>query len=185
MATTTGASIHWYVIRVITGQEKRVKQYMVSEIKRLNLDSFIQQILIPTEKVYEMRNNKKRTRERSFLPGYVILQANLQPEIVSIIKDVPSVIGFLGSEKGQTPIPLRESEVNKILGKVDEMNEQGETLENPYEVGERIKVMDGPFSGFEGVVNEVMDEKKKLQIVVKIFGRNTPLELNYLQVERI
>lgn len=176
---------NWYTLRCITGQEKKVKLYMEAEIKRLKLQSFVENIVIPTEKVYEMRGGKKRTREKSYLPGYVFIQAVLQPEVVQAIKDVPGVIGFLGSEKGDTPIALRESEINKILGKAEELSEQGEVMENPFHLGESVKVMDGPFNGFTGVVEEVMEDKKKLKVTVKIFGRNTPLELNYLQVERV
>lgn len=176
--------MNWYVLRAISGQEKKVKQYLDSEIQRLKMEKAISQILIPTEKVFEMRNGKKKVRERSFLPGYILIEAELQPEIVQAIKDVPGVIGFLGGEKGQAPEPIRKSEVNKILGKVDEVNEQGEMPETPFYVGEPVKVMDGPFNGFSGVIDEVMADKKKLKVIVKIFGRNTPVELNYLQVEK-
>lgn len=177
-------SRQWYVLRAISGQEKKVKQYLEAEIQRLKLQDAVAEIFIPTEKVYEIRNGKKKTREKSFLPGYLLIEADLQGEVVQAIKDVPGVIGFLGSEKGQTPVPLRKSEINKILGKAEELNEMGESLENPYHVGEMVKVMDGPFNGFSGVVEEVMEDKKKLKVMVKIFGRNTPLELNYLQVEK-
>ena len=108
----------WYVVRAISGQEKKVKQYLESEIDRLNLQEEITQVLIPTEKVFEMRNGKKRIRERSFLPGYVLIEASLVGEVMQTIRDVPGVIGFLGTEKGQKPVPIREAEVNKILGKV-------------------------------------------------------------------
>jgi transcriptional antiterminator NusG len=172
------------VLRAISGQEKKVKQYLEAEIQRLKLQDAVAEIFIPTEKVYEIRNGKKKTREKSFLPGYLLIEADLQGEVVQAIKDVPGVIGFLGSERGQTPVPLRKSEINKILGKAEELNEMGESLENPYHVGEMVKVMDGPFNGFSGVVEEVMEDKKKLKVMVKIFGRNTPLELNYLQVEK-
>lgn len=175
--------MNWYVIRAISGQEKKVKQYLDSEIQRLKMSSFISQVLIPTEKVFEMRNGKKKIRERSFLPGYILIEAELQPEVVQAIRDVPGVIGFLG-EKGQAPEPIRKSDINKILGKVDEMNEQGEMPETPFYVGEPVKVMDGPFNGFSGVIDEVIADKKKLKVIVKIFGRNTPVELNYLQVEK-
>jgi len=193
----------WFVIRTISGQEKKVKQYLESEIKRQNLDRFVEDILIPTEKVIEVRNGKKRARERSYIPGYIFLKATaegcvkpegssddssaltLNPEAIQLIKDVPGVVGFLGSEKGKVPNPLRDSEIAKILGKADELRDATETFDNPYVVGENIKVMDGPFNGFSGVVEEVHEEKKKLKITVKIFGRNTPIELDYLQVERM
>ena len=165
----------WYVVRAISGQEKKDKLYIESEIERQNLQDTISQVLIPTEKVFEMRNGKKKIRERSFLPGYVLMEAELGGEMMQAIKDVPGVIGFLGTERGQKPVPLRPSEINKILGKVDEMNEFGEVPEDPFHVGEPVKVMAGPFSGFSGTVEEVNEEKKKLKVMVKIFGRNTPV----------
>lgn len=175
----------WYVARAITGQEKKVKLYIEKEVDRLQLEHFVEQILIPMEKVFEMRNGKKRTREKSFLPGYVLIQCIMDAAVINMIREVPGVIGFLGAKKDDPPIPLRESEVNRILGKVDEAEQAGEQMENPFMVGEQIKVMDGPFSGFAGVIEEVLEDKKKLRVSVKIFGRNTPLELNYLQVERV
>lgn len=174
----------WYVIRAISGKEKKVKQYLESEIQRLGMDQYISQVLIPTEKVFEMRNGKKKLRERNFLPGYILMECEMIPELGPMVKDVPSVIGFLSESKGGEPVPLRETEVNKILGKVDEMNEKGEMPEEPFIKGEPVKVMAGPFNGFTGVVDEVYEDKKKLKVVVKIFGRNTPIELNYFQVEK-
>lgn len=171
----------WYTVRGVSGQEKKIKQYLESEIKRLKMSGYIEDIVIPLEKVFEMRGGKKRIRERSSFPGYIFIHATLQPEVIQMIKDVPSVIGFLGTP----PVPLREAEINKILGKISELSQAGEVMENPFSQGESIKVMDGPFNGFTGVVEEIFDDKKKLKVTVKIFGRNTPLELNYLQVERI
>jgi len=185
MSVTAKKGANWYVIRAVSGQEKNVKQYLESEIDRLKIEHLIEEILIPTEKVFELRNGKKRTRERNFMPGYMLVRANLNPEVIDVIKDVPSVIGFLGGQKGKEPIPLRESEVNKIMGKVEELEDRGEVMENPYHIGEHVKVMDGPFNGFEAVVEEVDDDKKRLKVTVKIFGRSTPLELKYLQVERL
>lgn len=174
----------WFVLRAVSGQEKKVKAYIESEIDRLGLEDHIAQVLIPTEKVFEMRNGKKRLRERNFLPGYILVEGELSPEIISNFKDVPGVIGFLGAKKGGPPIPLRQSELNRILGKVDEMNEKGEMPEEPFIKGEPVKVMAGPFNGFDGLIDEVYEDKKKLKVVVKIFGRNTPVELNYFQVEK-
>ncbi|MFN0203804.1 MAG: transcription termination/antitermination protein NusG [Bacteroidia bacterium] len=175
----------WYVVRAVSGQEKKVKQYIDHEIEQNNLREAVSQVLIPTEKVFEMRNGKKKIRERTYLPGYILVEADLSNELViPVIKDVPGVIGFLGSEKGGKPVPLRAAEVNQILGKVDEMNDKGEMPEDPFIKGEPVKVMAGPFSGFDGVIEEVNEEKKKLKVVVKIFGRNTPIELNYYQVEK-
>lgn len=181
--------LQWYVIRTVSGQEKKVKSYLENEITRQNLEEFIPQVLIPAEKVYEMRNGKKRVRERNFFPGYVLVSADLSHgEAVHIITSIPGVLGFLGSNEGSAakkPIPLRQSEVNRILGKVDETEELEVKLETPFIVGESVKVMDGPFNGFTGTVEEVFEEKKKLNVMVKIFGRNTPVELNYMQVEKI
>ena len=182
-------NLKWYVVRAVSGQEKKVKGYLEMEITRRGLEEFIPQILIPSEKVYEMRNGKKRVRERNFFPGYVLVFAALSHgEAQHTITDIPGVIGYLGSgstKASKVPVPLRQSEVNRILGKVDEVEDLDEKLETPYLVGESGKVMDGPFSGFTGTVEEVFEERKKLNVTVKIFGRNTPVELNYIQVEKI
>lgn len=182
------SELKWYVLRAISGQEKKVKNYLESEIVRQKLEDYIPQVLIPSEKVYEMRNGKKRVRERNFFPGYVLVSADLSHgEVYHVINNIPGVIGFLGAGgtgASKDPVPLRQSEVNRILGKVDEAEEAEETLENPYMVGEEVKVMDGPFSGFVGNIEEVFEERKKLKVMVKIFGRNTPVELNYMQVEK-
>ncbi|MEO0896040.1 MAG: transcription termination/antitermination protein NusG [Bacteroidota bacterium] len=174
----------WYVLRSISGKEKKVKEYLESEISRLDLGENISQILIPMEKVFEIRNGKKKLRERSYLPGYILVECEMLPELIVMMKDIPNVIGFLSEKKGGDPTPLRQSEVNRILGKVDEMNEQGEIPENPFIKGEPVKVMAGPFNGFSGVVDEIYEDRKKLKVIVKIFGRNTPIELNYFQVEK-
>ncbi len=174
----------WYVLRSISGKEKKVKEYLESEIERLSMEEQVSQVLIPTEKVFEMRNGKKKLRERNFLPGYILVECAMNAEILPMIKEVPNVIGFLTETRGGDPVPLRESEVNKILGKVDEMNEMGELPEEPFIKGEPVKVMAGPFNGFSGIIEEVNEDKKKLKVVVKIFGRNTPIELNYYQVEK-
>ena len=173
----------WYVLRAIGGKEKKVKEYIESEIARLKLQDYVSQVLIPTEKVYQIRNGKKISKERSFFPGYVLIEAALVGEIPHILKNITNVIGFLESE-GDNPTPLRQSEVNRILGKVDELAESDEELNVPFFVGETVKVIDGPFNSFNGVIEEVNDEKKKLKVMVKIFGRKTPLELSFMQVEK-
>ncbi|HYG51083.1 MAG TPA: transcription termination/antitermination NusG family protein, partial [Flavobacteriales bacterium] len=127
---------------------------------------------------------KKVSKERSFFPGYILIEAELTGEISHAIKNLPNVIGFLGAERGGDPVPLRPAEVNRILGKVDEMVENGEDVVIPFIVGETVKVIDGPFNNFTGVIEEINEEKKKLKVMVKIFGRKTPLELNYMQVEK-
>ena len=172
----------WYVVRAISGKEKKVKEYLESEIKRLKLEDFISQVLIPTEKVFQIRKGKKISKERNYFPGYVLVEAELTGEIPHIIKNVPDVLNFLGT-KG-TPEPIRESEVKRILGKVDELAEMGEEVNIPYIVGESVTVIDGPFNSFSGIIEEINHEKKKLKVMVKIFGRKTPLELGFMQVEK-
>ncbi len=174
----------WYVVRALSGSEKKVKKYIESEIKRLNLTDYITQVLIPTEKVYQVRNGKKISKERNYFPGYVLIEANLVGEIPHYIRDIPGVIGFLGAEKGGNPSPLRQQEVNRILGKVDELTDTDEQLNVPFMVGESVKVIDGPFNSFTGTIEEINEEKKKLKVMVKIFGRKTPLELGFMQVEK-
>ncbi len=174
----------WYVVRAISGKEKKVKEYIESEIAALGLQDFVGQVLIPMEKVYQIRNGKKVSKERSFFPGYVLIELAMIGEVPHVIKGINNVIGFLGAEKGGDPVPLRMSEVNRILGKVDELAETDEELNIPFIVGETIKVIDGPFNGFNGTIEEINEEKRKLKVMVKIFGRKTPVELGYLQVEK-
>ena len=174
----------WYVIRAIGGKEKKVKEYIESEIAHRELQDYIFQVLILTEKVYQIRNGKKISKERNFFPGYVLIESILTGEIPHILKNVPNVIGFLGTERGGEAVPIRQAEVNRILGKVDELSESEEELNIPFFVGEAVKVVDGPFNSFTGVIEEVNNEKKKLKVIVKIFGRKTPLELSFMQVEK-
>jgi len=172
----------WYVVRAISGKEKKVKEYLESEISNHHLQDFITQVLIPTEKVYQIRKGKKVSKERNYFPGYVLIEAELTGEIPHIIKNVPNVLGFLGSH-GE-PEAIRNSEVKRILGKVDELAELGEEVNVPYIVGETVTVIDGPFNSFSGIIEEINEEKKKLKVMVKIFGRKTPLELGFMQVEK-
>src|SRR5690554_5146719 len=185
----TGSGLNWYVLRAVSGQEKKIKSYIENEIARQKLAEYVPQILIPSEKVFEMRNGKKRVREKNFFPGYIIISADLsQGEVYHIITSIPGVIGFLGSSDGsgtsKTPIPLRQSEINRILGKVDEASEEVAAPAVSFYEGETVKIVDGPFSSFVGVVEDVSDERKKLKVVVKIFGRSQPVELSYAQVEK-
>jgi len=173
----------WYVLRTIGGKEKKVKEQIDNLINQADLQEYVAQVLIPTEKVYQIRNGKKISKERNFFPGYVLIEANLVGEIPHMLKNLTNVIGFLGT-KGDEPTPLRPSEVNRILGKVDELAESDEEITTPFYVGESVKVIDGPFNSFTGVIEEVNDEKKKLKVMVKIFGRKTPLELSFMQVEK-
>jgi len=175
----------WYVVRAVSGQENKVKNYIEQEIGRLNLESYIEQVLVPTEKVIQIRNGKKVNKERVYFPGYIMVHANLGGEIPHIIKSINGVIGFLGEVKGGDPVPLRKSEVNRMLGKVDELSERQDSVAIPFTSGETVKVIDGPFNGFNGTIEKVNEEKRKLEVMVKIFGRKTPLELSYMQVEKV
>jgi transcriptional antiterminator NusG len=175
----------WYVIRVISGKEKKVKEYLDKEVKINNWTNSVVQVLCPIEKVFKVVSGKKVLREKTLFPGYILLEANdgkLSDDIIHSIKNVTGVIHFLGKEH---PTALRKSEVNKMFGKMDEVSEQGISYAEPYIVGETVKIVDGPFNDFNGTVEEINNEKKKLKVVVKIFGRATPVELNYMQVEKI
>jgi transcriptional antiterminator NusG len=174
----------WYVVRAVSGKEKKVKEYLDLEITRLKLTDFVDQVLIPTEKVFQIRNGKKVSKEKAYLPGYVLVEAALVGEVPHVIKSIPNVIGFLGTEKGGQPVPMRLAEVNRILGKVDELSESEEEMKIPFVIGESVKVIDGPFNNFGGVIDEINEEKKKLKVMVKIFGRKNLLELSYMQVEK-
>ncbi len=174
----------WYVVRAVSGKEKKVKEYLELEITRHKLNDFVEQVLIPTEKVFQIKNGKKVSKEKSYLPGYVLIEAALVGEVPHVIKGIPNVIGFLGAEKGGAPVPMRLAEVNRILGKVDELLETEEEMKIPFVVGEPVKVIDGPFQNFTGVVDEINEDKKKLKVMVKIFGRKNLLELSYMQVEK-
>ncbi len=175
----------WYVVRAAGGKEKKAKEYIENEIKRLGLTDYVSQVLIPTEKIYQVRNGKKVSMERIFYPGYILIEAVLTGEIQHIIRNLPHVSGFLTEKQGgkdKEPSPLRQSEVNRILGRVDELIDKEEENITPFVVGEAVKVTDGPFNGFDGTVEEVLEDKRKLKVMVKIFGRKTILELNFVQV---
>jgi len=174
----------WYVLRAIGGKEKKVKEYIENEIANAGLQEYVSQVLIPTEKVYQIRNGKKISKERNFFPGYVLVEACLVGEIPHMLRNISNVIGFLGDTKNGEPVPMRQSEVYRILGRVDEMSESGEEMNIPFVVSETVKVIDGPFNGFNGIIENINEEKKKLQVMVKIFGRKTPLELSFMQVEK-
>ncbi|MEO1259054.1 MAG: transcription termination/antitermination protein NusG [Bacteroidota bacterium] len=174
----------WYSLRVISGKEKKIKERIELEIQRSNWGDFVTQVIVPTEKVYKIRNGKKVISERNILPGYILIEAEpskLTGEVVTTIANIPNVIHFLGKN---TPIPMRQAEANKLLGRVDESQDAGEQMLEPYLVGETIKIIDGPFSDFVGDVQEINEEKKKLKVIVKIFGRGTEVELNFMQVEK-
>lgn len=180
----------WYVLRVVSGKERKVKEYLDKDISRSGWTEIVRQVFLPMEKVYKVQNGKKVMREKNYFPGYVMLEVadgKLSDDIIQHISNISNVMHFLTDGKGSKGniISLRKAEVNKMLGKVDEMNDQGVTLSEPFIVGETIKIIEGPFNDFNGVIEEVNDEKKKLKVTVKIFGRSTPVELNYMQVEKL
>jgi transcriptional antiterminator NusG len=181
MALSVSPVRKWYVLRTFSGHEKKVKEYLESEVERLGMEDKLTQVLIPTETVFEMRGGKKKTREKTFFPGYILIEALVDPYLKEVIAGAPSTLGFLGA--GGEPTPLRPDEVNRILGRVEETAAAGEQPEIPFKNGDPVKVVDGPFNNFTGFVEEVYPDKMKVRVMVSIFGRKTPLELDYLQVE--
>jgi transcriptional antiterminator NusG len=197
------AETKWYVLRAISGQEKKVKTYMENELARQGVSDSVPQILIPTEQIYEIRKGKKVIREKNLFPGYILVEADLAGEVSHILTSTPGVIGFLQANNEEVevtkveggkvkktkvivkkPVPINQAEVNRILGKVDESAAVEEFASVTFIKGETVRVIDGPFATFEGTVEEIHENTKKLSVMVKIFGRNTPLELNYSQVEK-
>lgn len=183
-------STRWYVLRVVSGKERKVKEYLDKDITRNGWNTIIKQLFLPMEKIYKVQNGKKVMREKNFYPGYIMMEVSegkLSDNIVQYISNTTNVMHFLTDGKGSKGniVSLRRAEVNKMLGNVDDLNEQGVTMSEPFIVGETIKIIEGPFNDFNGVIEEVNDEKKKLKVTVKIFGRSTPVELNYVQVEKI
>ena len=175
----------WYVLRVISNKERKLKQYIDLEVSRSGWEDVVKQVLVPTEKVYKIKKGKKSIQERNFFPGYILIEADerrFSPDMIQTIRSINGVMHFLG---GDRPQALRKPEVNRILGKVDEMAEMQEGLSEPFIVGEDIKITDGPFNDFTGTIEEVLEEKKKLKVIVKIFGRKTPVEVNFMQVEKV
>ncbi len=174
----------WYSLRVISGKEKKIKERIELEVQRNSWQESVTQVLVPTEKVYKIRSGKKVIMERNILPGYILVEADpkgLTGEIIQTISNITNVIHFLGRTQ---PIPMTQNEANRMLGKVDESQEIAESLIEPFIVGETVKINDGPFKDFVGDIIEVNEEKKKIKVVVKIFGRGTEVELNFLQVEK-
>ena len=174
----------WYVVRTTGGKEKKAKEYLEKEIESSNLGDRIPQVLIPTEKYYQVKNGKRVSAERNFYPGYLFVEAALTPDIIHLITNIPFIVGFLSEGKDRIPVPVRESEMNRIMGRVDELAGQDEETVTPFVVGEAVKIIDGPFNGSDGTVDEILADKKKIKVVVKIFGRKTILELNFSQVTK-
>jgi len=175
-------SLRWYVVHAYSNFENQVKRSLEERIKRSGLERFFGKILVPTEEVVEMRMGQQRKSERKFFPGYVLVQMELNDETWHLVKEVPRVLGFIGGTSDR-PAPISDQEAEAILSRVEE----GATKPKPkvlFEVGEVVRVIEGPFKDFNGVVEEVNYEKNKLRVSVLIFGRSTPVELDFGQVEK-
>lgn len=180
----------WFVMRVVSTKEKKAKEYIESELPSTPWQGIIKQIFLPTEKIYRIVKGKKVIQERNYYPGYLMLESavdTLPQDLIDFIKNTQFVIHFLGKDK---PIALTEVEVQKIIGRFGEegQNNAKETemgMQNPFIVGETIKIIEGPFNDFHGTIEEVSEDKKKLKVVVKIFDRLTPVDLSFMQVEHI
>ncbi|WP_019036016.1 transcription termination/antitermination protein NusG [Prevotella amnii] len=172
----------WYVLRAISGKESKVKEYIDAQL-RMNskLAERVFEVLLPMEKHTSLRNGKRVVKEKLSLPGYVLVQANMTPDVASTLRFIPNVLGFLGGTS--EPTPVRQADVNRLLGNVEDV-EAGNMQDVPYNVGESVKVIEGPFSGFHGVIEDVNTEKHKLKVMVMIFGRQNPLELSFMQVAK-
>ena len=181
MTDTTG--MKWYVLRAVSGKEAKVKEFIDAAKKHNDvLDTHVGEVLLPTEKYAVLQNGKRVVKEKLFLPGYVLVQATLQGEVAHMLRFIPNVLGFLGGM--DNPQEVRQAEINRILGTAEESTIESAELTIPYNVDDTVKVTDGPFNGFSGIVEEVNTEKRKLKVMVKIFGRKTPLELAFTQVEK-
>ena len=175
----------WYVLKAISGKENKVKEYIEGALVTSTLfKEYVSQVLIPTEKIVALRGNKRVVKERNMLPGYVLVECNLTDECYPLLRNIPNVLGFVTDSKSSMKAkPVSQEEVNRLVGAVDDASVDA-MMDETFLVGERVKVTDGPFNGFEGVVNEVAQDKRKLKVVVTIFDRQTPLELGYDQVAK-
>ena len=173
---------NWYVLRAVSGKEVKVKEYIEAAQKQnATLNEYVYQVLVPTEKHASLRNGKRVVKEKTSLPGYVFVEASLVGDVAHMLRFIPNVLGFLGGQ--DNPVPVPQAEINRMVGTAEE-TELAEEVNIPYLVDETVKVIDGPFSGFNGIIEEVNTEKRKLKVMVKIFGRKTPLELSFMQVEK-
>ena len=175
-------ALRWYVVQAFSGYEKSVKRSLEERIARFNMQPDFGEILVPTEEVVEMRNGKKRRSERKFFPGYVLVQMEMNDDTWHLVKDAPRVLGFIGGKKDE-PAPITDKEVDSILNRIQE----GTDKPKPkvlFEAGELVRIIDGPFNDFNGVVEEVDYDKSRMRVSVSIFGRSTPVDLQFIQVEK-
>jgi transcriptional antiterminator NusG len=176
-------SLRWYVVHAYSNYENQVKKTLEDRVKRSGLEQYFGNILVPTEEVVEMRSGQQRKSERKFFPGYVLVQMELNDETWHLVKEVPKVLGFIGGTSDK-PLPITEQEADRILNKIEE----GAAHPRPkvlYEIGEVVRVVEGPFKDFNGVVEEVNYERSRLRVSVLIFGRSTPVDLEFSQVEKM
>ena len=173
--------MYWYSLRVISGKEKSAEEHILREADNNKITNEIEEVFVPYEKVVEMRNNKKRIKEKMFFPGYVLIKMNLNVNTKYIVENSPGVLSFVGP-KGKNPVPLRDDEIKRIFGEV-ERKEGRELMVTPFIKGDHVKIIAGPFIDFNGVVEEINDDKQKVKITISIFGRSTPVELDYYQVQ--
>jgi transcriptional antiterminator NusG len=170
----------WYVVRVISGQEKKIREHIMLEVNRAKWEKIVTNILVPTEKVYTIKAGKKTIKEKTLYPGYMYIEVEdkkMTQEMWNTVRHVGGVLGFLGT--------LSHQEIFKLLGKADEMLDGGETMAEPFIINEDVKIVDGPFNDFIGTIEEINNEKKKLKVIVKIFGRRTPVEVSFMQIQKI
>ena len=170
----------WYVVRTYSGHENKVKAYLESEVAQAGLQEKIVNVLVPSEKVFEVKDGKKKSKTKNFFPGYILIEAVLDEKTKYIILNTPSVMSFVGSK--EKPVPLQPDEVRRLIGKIEQKGDV-EQIEAPFHIGEPVKVISGPFNNFSGFVQEVNEEKMKVKVMVSIFGRKTPVELDFSQVE--
>ncbi len=178
------ADTKWYCLRVVSNKERKIKERLDMEIDRSGWRDIVPNVIVPTEKIYKIRNGKKVIQERTLLPGYIMVEAvngKFSVDIIQTLASIKDVIHFLGKDN---PDPMSEDEVKRLLSKVDSSEEAGESLAEPFIIGEEIKVTEGPFQNFVGTIQEVNEEKKKLKVIIKVFGRGTEVELNFMQVEK-
>src|ERR1700723_2354530 len=181
-STIQQADAKWYIVHTYSNFEKKVAEEIKRQAKLQELDDFVADVIVPTEDVMEVRHGQKVNSERKFLPGYVLLHAKLTDEVYHLVKNVAKVTGFLG--QNNKPMPLRQCEVDRILNQVSEGAEHPKSTIS-FEIGEQVRVADGPFTSFTGVVEEVDEDRSRVKVAVSIFGRATPVELEYTQVEKM
>jgi transcriptional antiterminator NusG len=175
----------WFVLKVVSGQENKIKGYIDSEILRSKWENAITNVLVPTEKVYKIKAGKKVIKDKTLYPGYLYIEVEdkvVKTEMLATIRNISGVMNFLG---GNQPQALRPAEVQKLLGKLDEVLGAGETMSEPFIINESVKIIDGPFNDFVGSIEEINEEKKKLKVIVKIFGRRQPVEVSFGQVDKV